>query len=133
MKNKTLISFLINLLVGIIFSFPVFSVQLFAHGDFTSNIEIVVCNDERTLEIVSDFGHVAAKLFPKEKLNSFPNPKLFKKNNSPGNTDNTRIISFPPGFREFTSSEISTTIQNLTYTFVNLSYLKDLKITKMLC
>ncbi|MEO8209960.1 MAG: hypothetical protein ABI840_05335 [bacterium] len=133
MKNKIVISFLINLLVGIIFSFPIFSVQLFAQGDCISNIECMVSNDEAGSNILSDFVDNAVKHFPKHKLNNHPPPKLFKKSSSPGNIDNTKINSSPPGFKEYASPEILSNKQNFTFTFVNLSYLKDLKITKMLC
>ena len=109
MKNKTSISFLINILVGILFSFPVFSAQ--------GNAEHYINSHE--------YYFISAS--QTESLN------IFKKNlTTCEKDDNSNDLSqrlLKDQFREYFLSDIF--FKNPD--FVNLSYLKELKTTKMLC
>ena len=111
MKNKTSISFLINILVGILFSFPVFSAQGNAEHYINSHEYYFINN------------HLSDALLS----------KLFKKNlTTCEKDDNSNDLSqrlLKDQFREYFLSDIF--FKNPD--FVNLSYLKELKTTKMLC
>lgn len=133
MKNKTFISFCINLLIGLLFSFPVFSAQ----GNVnTVNIAKSECN---IIENESGFKGSSENIsnsdisFPKDRILKTSEKELSKKNSIPGNKDNSITGSSPPGYREQLNIEQLHFSLYFNPNFVNLSYLKDLRTTKMLC
>ncbi len=135
MKNRIFISFLINILIGILFSFPVFSMNLNVQANSISKFEKRICENDIIVKNVSDniYSYNTSIIFPKVSENNFIKTKRVKKGSSPGNRDKTKINSALPEFRKSLSTGILPCISNLNPTFVNLSYLKYLRITKMLC
>ena len=133
LKNKTFISFCINLLVGILFSFPVFSAQgNFAYFNITKN-ECSVIESDFGFKNISESTGNSGKTFPVERSFKITKNDHINKNYTPGNKDNSQKGYSPPGFREQFIIELT---QNNSYqnpVFVNLTYLKDLRTTKMLC
>ena len=133
MKNKTFISFCINLLVGILFSFPVFSAQgNIAYFNITKN-ECNVIESDFGFKNISESSGNSGRTFPVERSIKITKNDLSNKNYTPGNKDNSQNGYSPPGFREQFIIELT---QNISYSnpvFVNLTYLKDLRTTKMLC
>lgn len=131
LKNRILISFFINLLVGILFSFPVFSAQSNAsvsyqiQSEFFVEEEIILSND---FQIVGNTAIDYSKDLP---VNISRN-KIIKRNLISGNKENTKNSS-PPNPVYFNILISSSTYINLNSTFVNLSFLKELRTTKMLC
>lgn len=133
MKNKTVISFLVNLLIGIIFSFPVFSSHISLEDYINSNQEYAVSDNNSGTVSVSDFNFYTAKHFNIHHLSDALPAKLFKTHLTTGNKVN-HFSDFTPVLlrnqhREYFLSDIYFTNSH----FVNLSYLKELKTTKMLC
>ena len=133
MKNKNFISFLVNILIGIIFSFPVFSSNISLEDYVNSNQGYVVSDNNSGNLSVSDFNFYTAKHFNIHHLSDALPAKLFKSNLTTGNKVN-HFSDFTPihlknQFREYLLSDIYFTNSH----FVNLSYLKELKTTKMLC
>lgn len=55
------------------------------------------------------------------------------KNHTPGNKDNSQKGYSPPGSREQFIIELAQINSYQNPVFVNLTYLKDLRTTKMLC
>ena len=133
LKNKTFISFCINLLIGILFSFPVFSAQgNIVYFNITKNECNVIENDFGFKNISESTGN-SGITFPEDRSNNISKDNLSNKNHTPGNKDNSQKGYSPPGFREQFTIDLT---QNTIYTnpfFVNLTYLKDLRTTKMLC
>ena len=133
MKNKTFISFCVNLLIGLLFSFPVFSAQ---SSVVTVNIVKSECS---IIENEDGFKGSTGSIsnsdvsFPKDRVLKTSNPGLNKKNYVPGNKDNSKTNLSPPGFREQYIVEQTTGCFYSNPDFVNLTYLKDLRTTKMLC
>ena len=133
LKNKTFISFCINLLIGLLFSFPVFSAQSNVVSVNISKSECSVIENECGFKGSSENISNSDISFPKDKEIKTSQAKLTKKNYIPGNKDNSKSNSSPPGFREQFNIEL---LNNCLYSnpdHVNLTYLKDLRTTKMLC
>ena len=132
MKNKTFISFCINVLVGILFSYPVFSSQ-----DYSCDFTI---NSEESCEFVNETGCInisyvngsSTKYYPKSEFDISSQYK-FPGNCSSGNKDKTKVEYSPPCFNENLTYKFFKSQFCLNPVFVNLAYLKDLRITKMLC
>lgn len=133
LKNRIFISFTVNLLIGILFSFPVFSSQLNVQSNVISKYTSNITESETCVAEISDNNFNTSVIFPGNKATIFSKTVFIKKNSSPGNKDNTKISSSPFGFREHNALEVLSKSNNLNFTFVNLSYLKDLKTTRMLC
>ena len=133
LKNKTFISFCINLLVGILFSFPVFSAQgNIVYFNITKN-ECNVIESDFGFKNISESTGNSGITFPVERSLKISKNDHSNKNYTPCNNDNSQKGYSPPGFREQFIIELT---QNISYpnpVFVNLTYLKDLRTTKMLC
>ncbi len=133
LKNKTFISFCINLLIGLLFSFPVFSAQ--------SNVSYINITKSECSIIENEYGFKGSSenisnsdiSFPKDRVLKSSETKLSKKNYTPGNKDNSKTSSSPPGFREQFNIEQTNSCLYSNPDFVNLTFLKDLRTTKMLC
>lgn len=133
MKNKTFISFCINLLVGILFSFPVFSAQgNIAYFNITKN-ECNVIESDFGFKNISESTGNSGKTFPDDGSFKITKYNLSNKNHTPGNKDNSQKIFSMPGFREQFIIELAQINSYQNPFFVNLTYLKDLRTTKMLC
>ena len=133
MKNKTFISFLVNLLIGIIFSFPVFSSQNSLEDFINSNQDYVVCESVSETISFTDFYFYTAIHFNNHHLTDALPAKLFKSNLTTGNKVNHFSDSTPSLIKNQHRVSSLTDIQYANSCFVNLSYLKELKTTKMLC
>lgn len=133
MKNKTFISFCINLLVGILFSFPVFSAQgNIAYFNITKN-ECNVIESDFGFKNISESTGNSGKTFPEDRSYRITKYDLNCKNHTPGNKDNSQKGYSPPGFREQFIIELTQFNSYTNPVHVNLTYLKDLRTTKMLC
>lgn len=134
LKNQTLISFCINLLIGILFSFPVFSEQTGVHSVIYTEQDYQILYDELTsCSTDSDIYEITSKLCNEDTQIKISNPLVNKKNNFSGsNTDKSDLYTTGPCYCNFYSNT-KTICNNLYPTFVNISYLKDLRNTKMLC
>ena len=133
MKNKTFISFLVNLLIGIIFSFPVFSSQNSLEDFINSNQDYDVCESVSGTSSFTDFNFYTAIHFKNHHLTDALPAKLFKSNLTTGNKVNHFSDSTPSLIKNQHRVYSLTDIQYANSCFVNLSYLKELKTTKMLC
>ena len=133
MKNKTSISFLINILVGILFSFPVFSAQGNAEHYINSHEYYFISASQTESLNISDCKIKPVYHFSNNQLSDALLSILFKKNlTTCEKDDNSNDLSqrlLKDQFREYFLSDIF--FKNPD--FVNLSYLKELKTTKMLC
>ena len=133
LKNKTFISFCINLLVGILFSFPVFSAQgNIAYFNITKN-ECNVIESDFGFKNISESTGNSGITFPEDRSNNISKDNLSNKNHTPGNKDNSQKGYSPPGFREQFIIELTQFNSYTNPVHVNLTYLKDLRTTKMLC
>jgi len=131
MKNKAIISFCINILVGILFTFPLFS----AHNisiSVSSKKELTISGNEFCINSISDSRDRSKKEFPESKT-TLMNSSV-KKNYAIKKS----IIPFhsPPITKYFYHIYSDLTFsyrKNLHPNFTDISYLTELKITKMLC
>ena len=133
LKNKTFISFCINLLIGILFSFPVFSAQSNVNLINLSKCECSIIDNESCLNSISDNISNPAIAFPEQTIKKVSGSELSKKNYIPGNKHNSQLNFSPPGTKEQLIPDLTQNCSNLHTTFVNLTYLKELRTTKMLC
>jgi len=130
LKNKALISFSVNLLIGIIFSFPVLtassgvSAYLASPEAFESAVNVID---------VDQNVPVFVKLLNSEEPAKLNTCKTETRNRISGNKNNSKYVSeglvrsrfeYPLFISDFITKHLS---------FVNLSYLKELRTTKMLC
>ncbi len=133
LKNKTFISFIINILIGILFSFPVFSAQGTAQNCINSNEEYYFSVNQSETFSVSDCILYPEKQPCKYNLSdAFPS-KLFKTNLSAGNKNDHLSDHSLQLFKDFNRRYFLSDFIFKNPCYVNLSYLKDLKTTKMLC
>lgn len=135
LKNKTLISFCINLLIGILFSFPVFSGQTGVQSVIYTEQEYQILHGElTTFSTNSDNSNATSKLYSEDTQIKIHNPIVNKKNNLSGsNNDKSDFYITDPCYCNLYSYNSKLCCNNLYPTFVNISYLKDLRNTKMLC
>ncbi|MEO8446109.1 MAG: hypothetical protein ABI528_01370 [bacterium] len=135
MKNKTLISFCINLLIGILFSFPVFSQQTGVHSViYTEQDYQILYNELTSCSTDSDIYKATSLLCIEDTQIKIQNPIVNKKNNFSGsNNDKSDFYIAGQSYCNIYSHNSKLCCNNLYPTFVNISYLKDLRNTKMLC
>lgn len=136
LRNKAFISTIVNLLIGILFSFPIFSEQ--ANAEVNLNLKkdniCVSISPDHSSNLVKGDGFFSSSNFciPSKKIiTSSDNPA--QKNYNPGNKDNSKVsfcgsIRKESGFTELVSENNCP-----GFTFVNLSQLKNLRVTKMRC
>lgn len=129
MKNKALISFCINILVGLLFSFPVFSAQNISNIKLANEISIS-CN-ELCINHVAGSNHKLKKEYPKF-LNLSETESVKKishyKNSYPAHSS-PQVEYYFNQYYDLTSSFNA----YINSTYVDLSYLTELEVTKMLC
>ncbi|MBK8549742.1 MAG: hypothetical protein IPL53_01270 [Ignavibacteria bacterium] len=131
MKNKTVISFCINILVGVLFSFPVFSTQSNNNILYPDKSEFNI-QDVKDSQQITNVPGSSSKYYPESTKNSIYQYKFFGNSNS-GNKEKTEFKQSNTRFKEFFKLNIFLSLIYLNPIFVNLSYLKDLRTTKMLC
>lgn len=130
MKNKKLISFCIHLLIGIIFSFPVITAESNAMFDCSSDLMIIEQGDNVSCDLF--LGDVLLQYHSKAEY-CISEKKFFSNNHTDGNSGSSTPDYLTAQFCNFYHCNSIQLVRNLNHTFVDLSYLKDLKTTKMLC
>lgn len=133
MKNKTYISFLINILVGILFSFPVFSAQGSIENCINSNNKEYYSVNQSDTFSESDYYFYSANHLSNYNLSDALPSKLFKTKLTAGKKEK-HLSDFSPLFLK--DHDRHYYLSNIVFNYslyVNLSYLKELKTTKMLC
>ncbi|MEO8664164.1 MAG: hypothetical protein ABI462_01605 [Ignavibacteria bacterium] len=129
MKNRTFISFCINLLIGILFSFPVFSYQNNVNTSL-SDCEILSTGHSYENSVINDGSE---NLIPQSKIVKHSHTRIIKRNYFAGDKDNTKENFCSPCFIELVFENNTSVAQKHYPFFVNLSYLKELRTTRMLC
>lgn len=131
MKNKTIISFCINVLVGMLFTFPVFSADNLLNT-VSSKKEFTISGNKLCINNISDSRNKSKKEFPENKTDL--------KNSSPKNnhaiSSSIYLFHSSPIVQYFYHIFSDLTLpfkKNLHPDFTDISYLTELKITKMLC
>ncbi len=128
LKNKFFISLCLNILIGILFSFPSFSASNTEAADFSQKCfdNSVICNGRKCISNNTqiffpkiDAPKIILKAFTLSKNLSVKNHKL--------------LNFFGKYIFDITNLEVLNSKKNLSLTFVNISYLKFLKTIKMLC
>ncbi len=131
MKNKFVLSFCINLLIGILFSFPLLSDSISANSQYITgecfmsgkdicNVNITDGKDKLCEEFPANDFSKSKKSFRKQlPVRKF----LFQ-------TGYGSVYSFSPNFLIHFPSPPHNNLQNV---HADISHLKELKITKMLC
>ena len=129
MKNKALISFCINILVGLLFCFPVFSAEVISKIRYS---EVNVSCNELYINNIADSKDKLKKKFPK----SFnPQKRESVKENFKSFNSSFQNHSSPT-FNHFYHIYSDLTLPFKKYLnpyFIDLSYLTELEVTKMLC
>ncbi|MEO6695856.1 MAG: hypothetical protein ABIY50_13210 [Ignavibacteria bacterium] len=129
MKNKAITSFCINLLVGLLFCFPVFSAQHNSTINFASEVSIS-CN-ELWINHVADSNHKLKKEFPKSynlvKSKSAPKKAFDKKSFTAQHSPHVKY------YINHYSDLASLFKKHLNSFYVNQSLLTELEVTKMRC
>ncbi|MCB0728453.1 MAG: hypothetical protein KDD00_13390 [Ignavibacteriae bacterium] len=133
MKNKTFISFLINILIGILFSFPVFSAQGSIENYINSNEEYYVTVNQSESFSVSESTFLPSRQFNFYHLSDSHSSKYLKTNLTAGNKDNHLSDFSLQLYKDLNRKYFLSDFILKNPCYVNLSYLKDLKTTKMLC
>jgi len=128
LKNKSFISLCVNILIGILFSFPSFSASNTKAADYSQKCfeNSVICNGRKCISNNTQifFPKIDA---PKIILKKF----TLSKNLS---VKNYKLLNFFGKYIfDITDIEVLNFKTNLNLTFVNISYLKFLRTIKMLC
>jgi len=127
MKNKALISFCINILVALLFCFPVFSAEVLSK---ISAKEVNVSCNELCINKIADSKDKLKKDFPK----SFKPLKGSVKYYNPFNNSFPAHASLPVRHFYHLYSDLTFPFKKFLFPdFADLSYLRELKVTKMLC
>ena len=129
LKNKNIIHLCINSLIGLLFIFPVFSAQ---NIDLNERDSELSCNSQ-SITCISNINDNSEKFLPVNKSPEYFHLISFSKKFKYTSKYKFSLNHSPPDFKEFIGTETSSNNFYLESTYVNLSYLKDLKITKMLC
>lgn len=133
MKNKSFISFFVNLLIGILFSIPCFSVQSIFENQSYILLEYQFQIKEFELNSISNSKEQDVKFYLKYKLYKFLHVNFDKKVYDGSNNEETRIFLSSKGFKGKLNSDNYFQLNKEKLTYVNLSYLKELRTIKMLC
>lgn len=133
LKNNIFTSVIVNVLIGILFSFPVYSEQVNMEKYAYSNTESY--NSEIQPESFTESYNFlySSRCFNSHLLIDALPSKLYKTNLTTGNKKNLlngyTLHFLEKPFRNFILSDLN----QINSEHSNLSYLKELKTTKMLC
>ena len=135
MKNRILISFCINILIGILFSFPVFPVHS-SYSDLSnsgSGSEFRISGDEPEIKSISVLTGNTFNFYPEDNFVKIHRVKDVKKPFTTGNKGKSGTSTLQHHLKYYFFNDLSSNLKDRVHSFVNLAYLKDLKTTKMLC
>lgn len=129
LRNKPYISFCVHLLIGILFSFPVFSTQGSVDHDPSASTQYTIADDCQAgyISYAEDQTGSAIQFSKSSPKKSFDHQYF------PGDKHNTSIDLNYQWHNELSSRIIAADLKYHNSGFVNISYLKDLRTTKMLC
>jgi len=133
LKNKILISFVVNVLIGILFCFPVFNINKYNSqaGDDINNT--VISSNQTSFADISVIVGTSPQFFSGDNFYRIIESKIYQNDFDKGNNFNSGLFS----------SDIQSIIQDQFHIFsstlirknplTDVSYLKELRNTKMLC
>jgi len=133
LKNNNFISFVINILIGIIFCFPVFNINNYVfHSAEEINNAVIASNQTSYADITVLLG-TSPQFFSGDKFYKVHENKIYQNDLLSGDEKNSGNTAFG------NSANIQNNTLSTSYTkfqknpFTDLSYLKELRNTKMLC
>ena len=133
MKNNNFISFVINILIGIIFCFPVFNINNYEYNSADEINNAAVAANQTSYADISVIVGTSTQFFSGDKFYKVHENKIYQNDLLSGDEKNSGNIAFgnSANIHNNTLSTSFTKFRNNPFT--NLSYLKELRNTKMLC
>lgn len=133
MKNNNFISFVINILIGIIFCFPVFNINNYEYNSADEiNHAAIVSNHTSYADITVLLG-TSPQFFSGDKFYKVHDNKIYQNDLLRGDEKNSGLLSFGSLSNYQNHFQISSFTKFRNNPFTDLSYLKELRNTKMLC
>lgn len=133
MKNNNFISFVINILIGILFCFPVFNINNYVYHSADEIDNAAVAANQTSYADITVLLGTSPQFFPGDKFYKVHDNKIYQNDLLSGDVKNSGNITFGNSAKTFNITISTSYIKFRNHPFTDLSYLKELRNTKMLC
>ena len=132
MKNNNFISFVINILIGIIFCFPVFNINNYVYHSPEEIYNAAIASNQTSYADITVIIGTSPQFFSGDKFYKVYENKIYQNDLLSGDENNSFLITSCLA-NDQNHSHLSSIANFQNNPFTDLSYLKELRNTKMLC